>query len=642
MLQQSSNVQLTETCQNSWYFLSDTIKTRQEHKAWKEWRASELERDIEYCHPRWQQEAQYVDAEIKAVRNLSLMSSSDHWIYFDWVALFFILATIVSHMAFFHYSNNLSKEIHHNIVIPLLLILWFRIFKYARPFEGAGPFIVIFGSVLGDIIKWGIFIIIVFIPFVCAFWLTFGYISSTPVEGYDEVSSLVYNIFSMIVGNDHNFLRLERTKPFMARLLCGSFITIASIIALNLLIALLTNTFERLYANAVANAVMQRARTILLLEKSLWQKQEKKYYSFITNHGSPEVISKNVGRLLSLDKEDQASTIEQVRDDVKGIAYILAEKFGKRFRKGKKSDLDFVKTDVTKVRRFQEEIVVDVRNMKLSLEDIKRNLQQIITNTKLITNKKKKKSMGEGDSSTSSDSSSSSSSEDENSNNDQELKETNATQEENSKIAIPKAKHAVIDRARSEGESSSKSKVKPQNLRNSQASSKTLNTNKPRIERSRNSYVGELQRKFEERSSDTQERRKYKTKKKSEQTNGYESSDRHMTTYTNDVPRPQLTMENFAYPPYSFHDMLQQMNTSSSNSFPQPYHVPHHGDTQMKHVEHQIGFPRHSEKPQSHQVILPKTLEIRCCSLGLNHENILFVYVAYSFAAASTIRRKRI
>ncbi|XP_028405932.1 uncharacterized protein LOC114528470 isoform X2 [Dendronephthya gigantea] len=353
----------------------NTIKTRQEHNAWKEWRASELERDIEYCHPRWPQEAQYVNAEIKAVRNLSLMSGSVYWIYFDWVALVLIFATIASHLIFFHYSTDLSKEVHHYIIMPLLLILWLRIFKYARPFESAGPFIVIFSSVFGDITKWAFLNLVIIIPFTCAFWLTFGAVSIQPVEGYDHVGPLLYNIFSMMVVNSHGFENLEKANPFMARLLCGGFIAIAAIVTLNLLIALLTNTFERLYENAVANAVMQRAETILLLQKSLRRKQKSKYYKFIKERASPEVISRNLGRLMTMD-HDEAS-IERVRDDVREIMQILGEQFGKRFRKGKKSDLDIVRTDINKLRRIQEEVVVDVRNMKLLFENVQEQLSSI-------------------------------------------------------------------------------------------------------------------------------------------------------------------------------------------------------------------------------------------------------------------------
>ena len=352
----------------------DTIKTRKEHNAWKEWRALELERDIEFCHPRWPQEAMYVKSETKAVRNLSLMSSSDYWIYFDWVALVFILATITSHVVFFHYSTDLSKEIHHYITMPLLLILWLRISKYARPFESAGPFIVIFSNVIGDIAKWAFLNLVIIIPFTCAFWITFGANSLNPVDGYNNIGPLLFNMFSMMVVDNHGFKDLEIANPFMARLLCGSFIAIAAIVALNLLIALLTNTFERLYENAVANAVMQRAQTILLLQKSLRKKQKSAYYNFIKDKGSPEVISRNLGRLMM--KENDETTIERVHDDIQEIIDILEGQFGKKFQKSKKSALDFVRKDVSDVQKFQKEIVDEMKNMKLLLDKMRIQLDK--------------------------------------------------------------------------------------------------------------------------------------------------------------------------------------------------------------------------------------------------------------------------
>ena len=155
-------------------FFIDTIITGRELEKWREWRASELKKDMRYCHPRWPQETKYLQSEIDAVRNLSLIWSTDWWIYFDWFAFVFVLASIGIHAAFFYYSTDLLKEIYHHVMIPLLMILWFRLFKYARPFEGAGPFVVIFGNVMGDIAKWGFLNLIIIIPFTCAFWITFG------------------------------------------------------------------------------------------------------------------------------------------------------------------------------------------------------------------------------------------------------------------------------------------------------------------------------------------------------------------------------------------------------------------------------------------------------------------------------------
>ena len=308
---------------------------------------------------------------------MSLISASDWWMYFDWIALVLILATITSHVIFFHYSTDILKEVHHHTMIALLLILWFRIFKYARPFESAGPFVVIFGSVTSDIIKWGFLNSVIVVPYTCAFWITFGGISLHPVKGYDAIGPLLYNMFSMMVVNPHDYDSLEEANPVLARLLCGSFIGIAAIVTLNLLIALLSNTFERLHENGIANAVMQRAHTILLLQKSLRKKHMNRYYNFITKNGSPAVIQNDLGRILSTTREERV-TIDHMCDDMKMIKNILGDRFGRRYGKGRKSDLDFVKEDLCKVKSFQEKLVLDMRDMKIMLQSLNERTGQIM------------------------------------------------------------------------------------------------------------------------------------------------------------------------------------------------------------------------------------------------------------------------
>ena len=66
------------------------------------------------------------------------MSSSDNWIYFDWICLFTILAAITTNVLFHHQEEIIWKEINNHTAALMLLILWLRMFKYARPFENAG------------------------------------------------------------------------------------------------------------------------------------------------------------------------------------------------------------------------------------------------------------------------------------------------------------------------------------------------------------------------------------------------------------------------------------------------------------------------------------------------------------------------
>ena len=84
----------------------ETVTAQRELAKWRDSRAQQLEEDRKYCHPRWQQEEKYLNAEIGAVKNLSLVSTSDWWIYFDWVCLFLILATIVTTILFFKFGDE--------------------------------------------------------------------------------------------------------------------------------------------------------------------------------------------------------------------------------------------------------------------------------------------------------------------------------------------------------------------------------------------------------------------------------------------------------------------------------------------------------------------------------------------------------
>ena len=253
----------------------------------------------------------------------------------------------------------------------------------------------IFGSVVGDILKWIVLNAAIIIPFACAFWIAFGKNSDNPADGYKDVSSLAYNVFQMMIVGDYEWEELEKANVTMARILCGSFILTAAIITLNLLIALVTNTFERNYENAVANAVMQRARTILLLQSRMGNTKRKLYYNFIRSNASTQIIQNKYGRLMANKPEDRAN-IERVYDDVRQIKSVLAERFGKRFGKGKKSDLEIVREDLGKVKRSGKELANDIKNLKLILfgmggqpvSPVRRSVESKNSSTELLKDRK--------------------------------------------------------------------------------------------------------------------------------------------------------------------------------------------------------------------------------------------------------------
>ena len=104
----------------------------------------------------------------------------------------------------------------------------------------------------------------------------------------------------------------------------------------------------------------------------------------VKKKASPEVIRNDLGRLLSTETDDNAS-LEEVQENIRFIMKILGERFGKKYGNGKKSDMDFVKMDVSKVRRFQEELMVDVRNMKLIMEGMSETIKALQTKNNTTT-----------------------------------------------------------------------------------------------------------------------------------------------------------------------------------------------------------------------------------------------------------------
>ena len=83
---------------------------------------------------------------------------------------------------------------------------------------------------------------------------------------------------------------LVKNDRLMAQILCGTYFALASVVCMNLYIALLSDTFARVYSYAQANAVMQQAKTIIMLEGSLNKFHRSKFGHYMQEKCSPQVI----------------------------------------------------------------------------------------------------------------------------------------------------------------------------------------------------------------------------------------------------------------------------------------------------------------------------------------------------------------
>ena len=76
----------------------------------------------------------------------------------------------------------------------------------------------------------------------------------------------------------------------MAQLFCGTYFALVSVVCMNLYIALLSDTFARVYMVAQATAVMQQAKTVMMLESHLSEDLRIKFAQHLQDHCSPEEV----------------------------------------------------------------------------------------------------------------------------------------------------------------------------------------------------------------------------------------------------------------------------------------------------------------------------------------------------------------
>ena len=164
----------------------------------------------------------------------------------------------------------------------------------------------------------------------------------------------------------------------MARFLCGSFIIIAAIVLMNLYIALLSNTFQRVYENARATAAIQRARLLQDLELDASAKKRRRYREYISTNCSPEETD-----YIAVLSEEEEQTRKQ-GEKVSEIHNIVSKRFGgKKFGKLERSEFDSVLDDLDMLKRSHGE-------MKRSLSLLTSNLEELTRTTSLILEDRKR------------------------------------------------------------------------------------------------------------------------------------------------------------------------------------------------------------------------------------------------------------
>lgn len=348
--------------------VKEYYRSKKQSRKLIKWRRKEVERDFAFCHPRWPQERTFVEQELKRIKHDKGNSYfSDAWNYIDWTTYAMLTVVIILHMINVWVNDNLYNDVFIRILSCSVIPVWVRLLKYARPFPNQGPFVVMLDHIVQDSAKWLFVILMFYIPYAAAFWIMFGPQSQIPVKGYNGTTSLIYTIIRIPLLDDYNFDQLEKAAPYMARFLCGSFIIISAIVLMNLYIALLSNTFQRVYDNARATAAIQRARLLQDLELDTSAKKLSRYKEYIKDNYSPEETD-----YIAVFSEEEEQTRRQ-GEKVCEIHNIVSKRFGgKKFGKLERSEFDSVLDDLDMLKRSHAEIRRSLSLFTSNLEELTR------------------------------------------------------------------------------------------------------------------------------------------------------------------------------------------------------------------------------------------------------------------------------
>jgi hypothetical protein len=172
------------------------------------------------------------------------------------------------------------------------------------------------------------------------------------------VTHLLFTVFRIAVGDDFNLEGIVEADPVMARILVALYVTAVTIVTLNLLIALLTDTFSRVYSNAVANTIMQRAMKVVDGKNLLTKSRQLKYEEHMRTNCSPEVMNIEVKERNTLSDEQIAK--REVESQLLYLNELLLDRFGKVYGKSHLSDFDALSNDIKLLRAAQKELLTDL------------------------------------------------------------------------------------------------------------------------------------------------------------------------------------------------------------------------------------------------------------------------------------------
>ncbi|XP_046376203.2 transient receptor potential cation channel subfamily V member 6-like [Haliotis rufescens] len=156
-----------------------------------------------------------------------------------------------------------SPTNNYLLILALLLGWWFLTF-FLRALKKFSFFTVMIQKVLqGDAVRFAVIIILEFVSFTVALYITF---LSTQPEGFRSLGETFLTLFNLMLGLTELNILTQARDPWLAITLFILFVLLTYVLMLNALIAMMSQTCAMVSENKLAQGELQRLSIILFLE----------------------------------------------------------------------------------------------------------------------------------------------------------------------------------------------------------------------------------------------------------------------------------------------------------------------------------------------------------------------------------------
>ncbi|KAK7101068.1 uncharacterized protein [Littorina saxatilis] len=320
-----------------WHVMAEIQHYRHSRRTNVKWRATRkqaIRQDLKFCHPRWPEERAYLESELAALkRRTKVKYFTDMWNFVNWTSYVWLALSAVTRVYVSVAVTPFALTTHIQVMTVGIILVWLRLMQYLRAFTFMGAFVVMLPQLMLDTLRFLIIYLEFFCPFWAAFWMIYGGDhGDDTVEGFRSPTEVAMSLFKLTLVDEYNYNDLKRVSPQFTDWILATWWLISTFLCVNMFIAVLTETFHRVYENLKANAIMQKTITVLNIWESLSKQKKQKFFQHVHHHCSPLVADLDVSK-DELDRETELQKVAfQIKEKLNGLTTAFRQMEGKGSR----------------------------------------------------------------------------------------------------------------------------------------------------------------------------------------------------------------------------------------------------------------------------------------------------------------------